>query len=139
LGVIDAVDQQANLCTLSLKAGKAAQGVKLGDSIAIDGVCLTVTKIKGGMLLFEVMKETLDKTTLGRLKPGNKVNLERALAAGGRFDGHFVTGHVDGLGKITRILYDKNYIEFQIEVPVSLKKFILPKGSICVNGISLTV
>jgi riboflavin synthase len=139
LGVIDAIGQKANLCTIALKAGKTAQGAKPGESIAIDGVCLTVTKAKGPVLSFDVMKETLDKTTLGRLKSGDKVNLERAMQSGARFGGHFVTGHVDGLGKITHILCDKNYIEFQIEILSALKKFVVTKGSICVNGISLTV
>ncbi len=139
LGVIQSVEEKANLCVVSLKAGKVAQGIKLGESVLIDGVCLTVTKIKAGVLSFDVMKETLDKTTLRTLKRGGKVNLERAMQSGSRFGGHLVTGHVDGLGKITHILCDRNYIEFQIEVPAALKKFIVAKGSICVNGISLTV
>jgi riboflavin synthase len=139
LGTVAAVGEKANLATLSLNAGKVARGIKLGESVAIDGVCLTVSKVKGAVLSFDIMKETLDKTTLGHLKAGGKVNLERAMTSGGRFGGHFVTGHVDGIGKITHILCDTNYIEFQIAVPASLKKFIVTKGSICVNGISLTV
>jgi riboflavin synthase len=139
LGTVASLDVKANLCTLSLKTGKVAKGIKLGESVALDGVCLTVTRAKGAVLSFDIMKETLDKTTLGSLKAGDQVNLERAMQSGGRFGGHFVTGHVDGLGKITHILCDKNYIEFQIEVPAALRKFIVGKGSICVNGISLTV
>jgi len=139
LGVVQAVEEKTNLFVLSLKAPKIARGIKLGESVAVDGVCLTVAKAKAGVLSFDMMKETLDKTTLGRLKRGSKVNLERAMQSGSRFGGHFVTGHVDGLGKITHILYDKNYLEFQIEIAASLKKFIVAKGSICINGISLTV
>jgi riboflavin synthase len=138
-GRIDMVGQRVNLCTICLHAGKIAKDAKLGESIAVDGVCLTVVKVKGKALCFDIMKETLDKTTLGRLKAGDRVNLERAMQSEGRFSGHFVTGHVDGLGKMVQIVSDKNYIEFQIEVPAALKKFIVPKGSICVNGISLTV
>jgi len=138
-GVIDAVLTKSNLCTISLKAGKAFQRAKPGESIAVDGVCLTVTKVHGRILTFDVMKETLEKTTLGRLQTGDRVNLEKALAVGGTLDGHFVTGHVDGLGKITRIVCDKNYVEFQAKAPSGLRKFIVTKGSICLNGISLTV
>jgi riboflavin synthase len=137
IGVIDALKKKQNLYTLSLKARKFSQGVKLGESIAIDGVCLTVAA--KAPLRFDIMKETLSKTTLGQLKPGGKVNLERAMQSGGRFGGHFVTGHVDAVGKIAKIINDQNYAEFQITVPAGLKKFIVTKGSICVNGISLTV
>lgn len=139
IGVIDAIERKSNLCTLSLRSSKIAQGVKLGESVAIDGVCLTVTKVKGSVIFFDIMKETLDKTTLGAFSAGSSVNLERAMQAASRFGGHFVTGHVDGIGKIAKIIRAKNYAEFQIAVPVPLKKFIVPKGSICVNGISLTV
>lgn len=139
IGIVDAMGKRKNLYTLSLRSSKIAKGIKLGDSVAIDGVCLTVTKAKGGVLSFDIMKETLDKTTLGTLGSGSRVNLERAMMAHGRFGGHMVTGHVDGLGKILKVVRDQNYVEFQINMPSDLKKFIAPKGSICVNGISLTV
>ncbi len=139
MGLVEAVEKKRNLCTFSLYAPKVFKGVKLGDSIAIDGVCLTVAKIKGKVLSFDMMKETLEKTTLGSLRNGSRVNLERAMMAQDRFGGHMVTGHVDGLGKILKVIRDKNYVEFQIAMPSGLRKFIAPKGSICVNGISLTV
>lgn len=139
IGIVDAIEQKKNLYTLSLRASKIAKGIKLGESVAIDGVCLTVTKAKGSVLFFDIMKETLDKTTMGTLHSGSKVNLERAMQATSRFGGHFVTGHVDGLGRILKIVREKNYVEFQIAVPRPLKRFIVAKGSICVNGISLTV
>ena len=139
IGIIVAVEKKTNLYTLSLQAHKVAQGTKLGESIAIDGVCLTVTKIQGSRIIFDVMKETLEKTTLGNLTAGVRVNLERALKAGDRMGGHVVTGHADGVAKIVDIRRDKNYIEFQMTVPKGMKKFIVPKGSICLNGVSLTI
>lgn len=139
IGTVKDIRRKENLFSLSLHAPKAAQGVRLGESISVDGVCLTVTQSKNSLLSFDVMKETVDKTTLGRIERGAKVNLERALKAGGRFGGHIVTGHVDGLAKIKAIIRLKNYVEFQLSISSGLKKFIVPKGSICLNGISLTI
>lgn len=139
IGVVDVLGKQENLYTLSLKAPKVSVGIRLGDSVAVDGVCLTVIKIKKDLLTFDMMKETLDKTTLGAVSKGSRVNLERAMQASSRFGGHMVTGHVDGLSTLRNILRAKNYIECQMTIPKGLKKFIVPKGSVCLNGISLTV
>ena len=139
IGTIEGADKRENLCTLSLRAPKIAKGIKLGESVAVDGVCLTVTRVQKSVLCFDMMKETLNKTTLGALRQGSKVNLERALKAGGRFGGHIVTGHVDSLSKIRGIVRDKNYVEFRLSIPNGLQKLIVTKGSICLNGISLTV
>ncbi len=107
--------------------------------MSVDGVCLTVTKVDKSVLSFDMMKETLSVTTLGDLKKGVKVNLERALALGGRFSGHLVTGHADGKTKICDIIQLKNYVEFQLTLPSEIKRYIVPKGSICLDGVSLTV
>ncbi|HLF17332.1 MAG TPA: riboflavin synthase [Candidatus Omnitrophota bacterium] len=139
LGTIERIERLTNLARLFVRASKAARGIRQGDSISVSGVCLTVTTIKAGVLCFDCMKETLDKTTLGRLKPKDKVNLERALRLSDRISGHFVTGHIDGVGKIEKIIKGKNYVQMHIGVNRSLIGFIVPKGSICVDGVSLTV
>lgn len=138
-GIIERIEKKENLYHLSLFASKIAKGIKPGESIAVDGVCLTVTAVRKSVIYFDLMKDTLEATTLGAMGPGSKVNLERALKAGSRFGGHIVTGHVDGLTKISRILRGKNYIEFQLNIPAGLRKFIVTKGSISLNGVSLTV
>jgi riboflavin synthase len=139
IGTIEAVEKQKNLYTFSVLAPKASRGIKLGESVSVDGVCLTVSAVKKSVLFFDLMKDTLDTTTLGAMRPGTRVNLERALQAGGRFGGHVVTGHVDGSTTIIRIVRGKNYIDVQLSMPKGLKKLIVTKGSITLNGISLTV
>ena len=139
IGIVEGIQRRENFYSLSLRATKIVKGVRLGESISVDGVCLTVTQSRSFLLSFDLMKETLNQTTLGRIERGAKVNLERALKAGGRFGGHIVTGHVDGLARIKSMIRLKNYVEFQLSIPSGLKKFIVPKGSICLNGVSLTV
>ncbi len=139
IGTIEAVEKQENLYKFSVKAPKISRGIKLGDSVSVDGVCLTVAVVKKSVLTFDLMKDTLDSTTLGVLGLGARVNLERAMQTGGRFGGHVVTGHVDGCSKIIEIIRGKNYIEFRLDIPKGLKKFIVTKGSVTLNGISLTV
>lgn len=113
--------------------------MKIGDSIANDGACLTVTGIKDGCLYFDLMKETLDATTLNHYKAGVLVNLERAMKADARLGGHFVTGHVDAVGVIKDIRTLKNYVEYRISIPKKLMRYVVPKGSVAIDGISLTV
>jgi len=139
LGVVEKIQRDVNLTTLWVRAKIAVRGIKIGDSVSVDGVCLTVTQKKNGQLLFDVMKETLDKTTLGDLKVNERVNLERALKLSDRISGHFVTGHIDGMGEIAKIIKGKNYIEMHIKAARGLLRYIVPKGSICINGVSLTV
>jgi riboflavin synthase len=98
-----------------------------------------VTDKKKNVLSFDIMKETLEKTTLGGLKAKDKVNLERALKANGRLSGHFVTGHIDGVGRIAKIVKSANCAEFHIKPPRPLMKFLAPKGSVCIDGVSLTL
>jgi riboflavin synthase len=130
--------KRKNLFTLAVKAPALFDDVKIGDSIANDGVCLTVTGIKDGCFYFDLMKETLEATTLHQLKAGFVVNLERAMRADARLGGHFVTGHVDAVGRITDIRTLENYVEYRVAVPRKLIRYVVPKGSIAIDGISLT-
>ena len=119
--------------------GKHGKGLKIGQSVALNGVCLTVTKLSKTGCLFEMIEETTKKTDLGNLKPGGIVNIERSLKAGDRLEGHFVLGHVDGVGIIKKIQKKPKEIQVWFEVPRNLSKFIVKKGSIAMDGISLTV
>jgi len=113
--------------------------IKLGDSVANNGVCLTVVEMTGSSLSFDVSRESLDRTSLGSLKAGSPVNLEKALAVGDRLGGHFVSGHVDGLGKVVSLQSSARSVQFRFEVPADLTRYIAEKGSICIDGTSLTV
>jgi riboflavin synthase len=112
---------------------------KPGDSIAINGVCLTVTRLSGNTISFDVSAESLSRTTLKNCRPGQSVNIERAMSADGRFDGHIVQGHIDDVGKIISIRKEGNFAVFAIESPLQLLDQIVVKGSIALDGISLTV
>lgn len=112
---------------------------KLGDSVAINGVCLTVSKYKGNVYEFDIVAETLKRTTLKNLAEGAKVNLERSLRLGEGIDGHFVLGHIDGVGIIKKLVTRDQNLTVSIAFPKSLKKYIAEKGSITIDGVSLTV
>lgn len=124
---------------ICVKAEKVLEGSRIGDSIAVNGVCLTVTRLTGGGFWADVMPETFSRSNLGSLIPGALVNLERAMAADGRFGGHIVSGHIDGRGKITKIQRDGNAVRFWICADKAILRLIVEKGSITVDGISLTV
>lgn len=113
--------------------------VKLGQSIAINGACLTVAGIEANALAFDVIQETLVKTNLGSLNRGDEVNVERAMRAGDRIDGHFVQGHVDGTGDLLELRRTNSEVRMLIRAPQSIAAFLVPKGSICVDGVSLTI
>jgi riboflavin synthase len=119
--------------------GKHGKGLKIGQSVALNGVCLTVTKLSKIGSTFEMIEETTKKTDLGNLKVGGIVNIERSLKAGDRLEGHFVLGHVDGVGIIKKIQKKPKEVQVWFEVPKNLSKFIVKKGSIAIDGISLTV
>jgi riboflavin synthase len=127
---------------LSITLGQSA---KYGDSIAINGVCLTVAGLKEAIAQFDVSAETLSKTTLGKLKAGSEVNIERAMLASDRFGGHFVQGHIDGVGRVKKIEKKGEFWIYTFEVPKEsasadkILDFLVPKGSIAVDGVSLTV
>jgi riboflavin synthase len=124
---------------LTVSSKTILDGVKIGDSIAIDGACQTVTALAGDSFTVFASKVTCEATTLGTFAPGIKVNLERAMAASSRFGGHFVQGHVDSRGKIKAIVKETNGLAIEVAVPKDISKYIAAKGSIAVDGISLTV
>ncbi len=124
---------------LSLAADKVTEGLALGDSIAVNGVCLTVSSFSGQNFTADVMPETLHRSNLGELRTGSLVNLERALPATGRFGGHFVSGHIDGVGTLLSVRPDGNALRFSIRATSELLGGIVTKGSVAVDGISLTV
>jgi len=124
---------------MTVNLGKYAKGLKIGQSVALNGVCLTITKLSKNLGRFEMIDETTKKTDLGNLKPGSIVNIERSLKAGERLEGHFVLGHVDGVGTITKIQKKPKEVKVWLSVPKKLAKYIVKKGSIAIDGISLTV
>ena len=125
--------------SIDIRASKVLEGTQIGDSIAVNGVCLTVTSLKGDGFTADVMPETLRRTNLGKLAIGAEVNLERAMAAGGRFGGHIVSGHIDGTGVIQSLKPEGNAVWVSISANPEILHLIVEKGSICIDGISLTV
>lgn len=138
-GIVDGLELNSNSALIKIRAEKVLEGTIIGDSIAVNGVCLTVTDIKGSTFTADVMAETMRRTNLGSLKKGQKVNLERAMAADGRFGGHIVSGHIDGTGVISKILDEQNARWIYIKAPAGILRLIVQKGSIAIDGISLTV
>jgi riboflavin synthase len=124
---------------IAVRAAKVLEGTKIGDSIAVNGVCLTVTALLSDGFTADVMPETLRRSNLGKLRQGDPVNLERAMAADGRFGGHIVSGHIDGIGTITEARREANAVWVRIQAPQSILNLIVEKGSIAIDGISLTV
>ena len=139
LGRVLKMQRRANLLYLEIEAQKIIQDIKVGDSIAVNGACLTVVSIKDNTIGFQVMQETAKITNLGILKINDQLNLERSLKLGDRISGHLVQGHIDCLGIIRRKTFVNNNLCFEIAVPQSFIKYIVPKGSVAVDGISLTV
>ncbi|ANX11045.1 riboflavin synthase subunit alpha [Fictibacillus arsenicus] len=139
LGTIKSINKGNETIVLTISAEKVLQDVNLGDSIAVNGVCLTVTSYNSSQFTVDVMPETFRTSTLKLLNNRDPVNLERAMAAGGRFGGHFVSGHVDGTGQITEKRPEKNAIYYTISLPDHLMRYFMLKGSVCVDGTSLTV
>ena len=131
--------QNRSAVQMTVNLGKNAKGLKIGQSVALNGVCLTVTKKIQNKCNFEMIDETTKKTDLGNLKEGSIVNIERSLKAGDRLEGHFVLGHVDGVGTIKKIQKKPKEVQVWFEVPKSLSKYVVKKGSIAIDGISLTV
>ncbi|MCI6858223.1 MAG: riboflavin synthase [Eubacterium sp.] len=139
VGEIRTIKKGANSAVITINAKTVLEDIHLGDSIALNGVCLTVVDIGRNSYSVDVMHETLRRTNLGELKSGSKVNLERAMAADGRFGGHIVAGHVDGTGKIRSMKKDDNAIWITVDTSKEILKYIISKGSITIDGISLTV
>ncbi len=124
---------------LTVRASAVLEGTRTGDSIAVNGVCLTVTALSGRGFSADVMHETLDRSTLAGLSPGARVDLERAMAAGGRFGGHLVAGHVDAVGKIVRVRRDDTAQWYTVAAGPEVLRYVVEKGSVAIDGISLTV
>jgi riboflavin synthase len=139
VGMIKQVQPSGNQMRLSIDLNRIADGTRLGDSIAVNGVCLTISHLNGTVAQFDVSTETIEKTTLTKLKNGSVINLERAMSAQGRFGGHIVQGHIDGLGKIAAIQKQADFAQFRFEVPKELQAQIVLKGSVAVDGVSVTV
>lgn len=143
-GIIEEVGKIKNIqggtnYKLTIGASKILEDIHLGDSIAVNGICLTVISWDNGSFTVDVMRETLERTSLHRLRASSFVNLERALAANGRFGGHIVSGHIDGTGEIINIRRDANAVWYKIKTSEKIMEFIIEKGSIAIDGISLTV
>lgn len=139
LGVVTALEDQGDAVRLTVRGPVVTVDAGLGDSIAVNGCCLTVATRDGDAFTADVMRETLDKTALGALAPGARVNLERAVTAGTRLGGHIVQGHVDGTGRILSREPSEHWDVVTVELPTHLARYLVDKGSITVDGISLTV
>ena len=138
-GTVRQLKTSNSACDLSIEAPLVSEDVSIGDSIAINGCCLTVVSINGKLLTFQAGSETLGRTNLGQLQPESAVNLERSLQVGQRMGGHYVSGHVDTLGTVDERNDDDEWAEFWFRVPAALTRQMAPKGSVTVDGISLTI
>ena len=139
VGKIKHIDNSEDFIRLSIKANKILKDTKIGDSILINGTCLTVTSIDDFVFTVDVVKETINKTNLKYLQNQNDVNLERSMKASSRFDGHIVQGHIEGIARILSIKNDNDEFVVTLELPEKLSKYCIYKGSIALNGISLTI
>ena len=139
LGKVRSVSLSGNSGTISVKAKKVLENTRIGDSIAVNGVCLTVTSLQPDGFTADIMAETVRRSSLGKCGPGDPVNLERAMAAGGRFGGHIVAGHIDGTGTVVSLKKEENAVWITINAPSEILKYIIEKGSIAIDGVSLTV
>lgn len=139
LGTIAHMDRRPDSIRLTIQAHKVLEGTQLGDSIAVNGVCLTVTDMTDSTFSADVMHETMRRSSFSTIKSGSQVNLERAMQVGGRLGGHIVSGHIDGIGHVARIATDGIARVITISIPKDMEPFIVEKGSITIDGISLTV
>ena len=139
MGKISAIRQGAKSAQLTIQAQTVLEGTRIGDSIAVNGVCLTVTSLSASAFTADVMAESLRRSALGDLSPGSPVNLERAMAANGRFGGHIVSGHIDGTGAISSFRREDNAVWVTVATPANLLRYIVEKGSVAIHGVSLTV
>jgi len=141
-GKVTKIDQKTknrSAIQMTVNLGKYAKGLKIGQSVAINGVCLSATKISNNNCVFEMIDETTKKTDLGNVKAGSTVNVERSLKVGDRLEGHFVLGHIDGVATITKIEKKPKEVKIWFKIPKKLTKYVVEKGSIALDGISLTL
>lgn len=139
VGYVERIRRGVHSAMLTIHAKKVLEDIKLGDSVAVNGVCLTVTQFFPGGFSADVMHETINRTTLWKLAQGSHVNLERAMPANGRFGGHMVAGHVDCVGEIIRIRRDDTAVRYTVQAKEEAMRYIVEKGSVALDGISLTV
>ncbi len=139
IGTIAGIRKGSQSAVLSIQCQTVLEGTKIGDSIAVNGVCLTVTSMHAHGYTADVMAETLERSSLGTLAKNSRVNLERAMAAGGRFGGHMVAGHIDGTGMVKKIEKDETAVWYTIQAEPHILRYVVEKGSIAIDGISLTV
>ena len=139
MGLIRSLANGQSSAALTVEAARVLDGIRLGDSIAVNGACLTVTGFSAGSFTVDVMHETLRKTNLGRLQAGSRVNLERAMALGDRLGGHLVAGHVDAAGVILSLQEKGIATEMWVSVPGELEQYLIPQGSVALDGVSLTI
>lgn len=139
VGVIERIQKGSSSVVLTIRASTVLDDLKIGDSVAVNGICLTATAVTSSGFTADVMHETLNRSSLATLKAGSRVNLERAMMVNGRFGGHIVSGHVDGTGRIQSVTRDDNAVWYTISAPAEIMRYIVEKGSITIDGISLTV
>jgi riboflavin synthase len=139
IGEVSSLELRPDAARISIAAPTIVEGVALGDSVAVNGACLTVAALAGGRLCFDAVRETLERTNLGELGEGSPVNLERALSAGGRLDGHIVQGHVDGTGRLQKLERLGDDVRFFVDCEPDFAELLVDKGSVAVDGVSLTV
>ena len=139
IGSIRKITRDRSSGSLTIGAREIMSDVKIGDSIAVNGICLTVTGCGEDSFTADAMHETFDRSCIGSFRAGTRVNLERAMPAQGRFGGHIVAGHIDGTGKIRKIYRDENAVWYEITAPEQIRRYIVEKGSVAIDGISLTV
>ena len=138
-GVVQAVTRRGKGWSLEVEVGSIVLGVKIGDSVAVNGCCLTVTEVKGKRLIFDLLDETKEKTNLQSAHVGTRVNLESSLRADGKVGGHFVTGHIDGTASVLKWARSGEDWELEAEVPEGMERYVVPKGCVAIDGISLTI
>lgn len=139
IGKVRAIARGSASAVLTVEASRVLDGTSVGDSIAVNGVCLTVISVGSGEFSADVMAETVRRSCLGELRRGSPVNLERAMAADGRFGGHIVSGHIDGTGTVSSMKREDNAVWVTVDAPEQILKYIVEKGSVAIDGISLTV
>jgi len=139
VGRVASIERHGELARIEIEAPAILEGVKLGDSVAVNGACLTVAKLAPPRIAFDAVRETLEKTALGALAAGSRVNLERAMRADGRFDGHIVQGHVDATGTVRALERHDSDVRFAVATPEVFADQLVPKGSVTIDGVSLTV
>ncbi len=139
VGTVEGIRREGNCGGLTIGASAVLEGTRMGDSIAVNGVCLTVSALRPASFTADVMAETLRRSSLGELRTGSPVNLERAMPADGRFGGHLVSGHIDGTGRIASMRREGNAVWISVEAPPSILELIVEKGSVAIDGVSLTV